>query len=101
MVLSTVVRANCFPSTHAPSKNMSTLNTLTKRLMGMPMLWFTKRARPVVPPVMSPFGTMNSTTAAAYIIFPNTISPRLNTILAVVFFFSMILVLSHCTGMNS
>ena len=68
---------------------------------GIPTVWEANRASPVVPPVMRPFGTMNSTTAAAYIIFPTKISPRLNTILAVVFFFSMILVLSHCTGMNS
>ena len=101
MVLITVVTANCFPRIHAPRMNMVILKMLTKRLIGIPTVWEANRASPVVPPVISPFGTMNITTARAYMVLPRTICPILMSSLVILFFSSMFLVLSHCSRVKS
>ena len=51
-LLTRVVRANRFPSTHSPSKNISGLKQATKASTGIPQSCRATRARPVLPPVI-------------------------------------------------
>ena len=48
-LLTRVVRANRFPSTHSPSKNISGLKQATKVSTGIPQSCRATRARPVLP----------------------------------------------------
>ena len=60
-----VLKANQRPMTAAPRMNMITLEIITKVEMEMPSQCWPIRARPVVPPVISPQGRTNMSTARA------------------------------------
>ena len=72
IVLRIVVKANFLPNKAAPTKNMNPLKISTTKEMFNPKKWFKIMARPVVPPAIRFFGSINTAIANATMIFPAT-----------------------------
>ena len=60
-----VVKANFFPNTFHPIKNILTLKIETKTVIENPVVAFTNNAIPVVPPVIKLLGKINIVTPKA------------------------------------